>query len=90
QHRGRVALLARVREHDLAVSSTRSTMGAAASRADAACNRAFEFHAQSTAFARAQDSFDKARTTSDATPAAARPFLDEAEKALSSERLFQR
>ncbi len=58
--------------------------------ADAACNRAFEFHAQSTAFARAQDSFDKARTTSDATPAAARPFLDEAEKALSSERLFQR
>lgn len=54
--------------------------------ADASCNRASELHDQSAAFARAQDVLEKARAASGAAPVEARPFLDEAEKTLSSVR----
>ncbi|OGR90540.1 MAG: hypothetical protein A2V88_17385 [Elusimicrobia bacterium RBG_16_66_12] len=52
--------------------------------ADASCSRASELHNQSAAFARAQGDFEKSRAASGAAPAEARPFLDEAEKTLSS------
>lgn len=54
--------------------------------ADAAGNRAGSLSDQSAAFARASDSFEKARTASDASPHAARPSLAEAEKTLASVR----
>jgi len=72
------------------LEATRGLTSPLFTAADAACNRASELLNQSTAFARAQDVFEKARAASGAAPAAARPSLDEAEKTLSSVRLAQR
>ena len=65
------------------LETTRGLTSGLFTAADAACNRASELHTQSTAFARAQDVFEKSRSASGAALAAARPSLDEAEKTLT-------
>ncbi|OGS40876.1 MAG: hypothetical protein A2506_01570 [Elusimicrobia bacterium RIFOXYD12_FULL_66_9] len=54
--------------------------------ADAAANRSSELHDQSSSFEKTQEAFEKARTASQASPASARPSLEEAEKTLASVR----
>jgi hypothetical protein len=68
------------------ISAPRDITGALFTAADRACNRADDYASRSAAFARAQSSFEAARSDAAATPDAAKKSLDDASAAQDAVR----